>query len=72
MPYNPRHLLEKIIEIQNIVLEHQQRGATQMWTYRNVVYPRFYISESCFKRYMGRNAKRELKELNTEHEKDMG
>jgi hypothetical protein len=63
MANNPQYLLEKIIEIQNIVMEQQQRGVSQMWTYRHLIRPRFFISKGTFKRYMSRNAKRELKEL---------
>jgi hypothetical protein len=63
MPKNSQYLLEKIIEIQNIVIEQQQRGVSQMWTYHNLIRPRFFISKGTFKNYLARNAKRELKEL---------
>jgi hypothetical protein len=63
MAYNNQYLLERIVEVQNIVLEHTQKGVSQIWVYRNVIYPRFMISESTFKRYMAINAKKELKKV---------
>ena len=63
MAFSKRNILERIVEIQNITLEHKGKGYTQAWIYRNVVKSRFYISESTFKNYMCRNAKRELREL---------
>ncbi|MDR1155818.1 MAG: hypothetical protein LBL04_14020 [Bacteroidales bacterium] len=64
MAYNRRYILEKIVEIQNTVLEYSKKGASQAWIYRNVIRPKFFISYGTFKEYMTRNAKRELKELN--------
>ena len=61
--YNNKFLLNRIIEIQDIVLEHKNRGYTQVWVYRRVIKPRYHISESTFKGYMSRNAKGELKQL---------
>ena len=68
MAFNKRNTLERIIEIQNIVLEHQRRGVPQTWVYHNVVRKRFYIAYATFKNYMARNARRELKELNENEE----
>lgn len=64
MSYNKKYLLERIIDVQNIVLQHKENGATQEWVYRNVVRKRFHISHSTFCKYMACNARRELKELN--------
>ena len=63
MAYNSKNLLIRIIEIQNLTLEYQKKGATQKWVYRNVVKERFHVSYGAFKQYMGRNAKNELREL---------
>lgn len=63
MAYNQRNLLLKIIEIQNIVIKEQQRGATQRWIYKNLIKDRYFISEPAFNKYLARNAKRELAEL---------
>jgi hypothetical protein len=68
MAYSKTYLLERIIEIQNIVLEYGNKGYSQIWTFRHVIKPRFMMSEATFKKYMGRNAKRELKELNENEE----
>lgn len=63
MAYDKYHLLLKIIEIQELVKKEQKRGVPQTWIYRNLVRDRFYISETTFKTYLARNAKKELKEL---------
>jgi hypothetical protein len=70
MAYNPKHLLERIIEIQNIVLANRSTGNSQVWAYRHLVNPRFHISEATFKNYMSRNAKRELRELTEKSRRD--
>ena len=63
MGYNRRNILKRIVEIQNITLEHTKRGATQKWVYEHVVYPRFLISPSTYNSYLAVNAKAELKKL---------
>ena len=57
------NLLNRIVEIQKIVLENQVKGVTNIWVYKNLIYPRFFISLGTFNRYLVRNAKKELKEL---------
>lgn len=75
MAYNPRFLLNKIIEIQDIVKTLQQQGGarlssgqyvvyTQKYIYENFIRDQFHISFSAFNRYLGRNAKKELADLN--------
>lgn len=64
MAYNKRNKLERIVEIQNTVLEHKRRGATQLWVYQNIIYPQYRISYSCYNQYLAINAKRELERLN--------
>lgn len=49
--------------IQEIVLEHKARGASQTWIYLNVVNPLFFISKRTFDRYLSINAKKLLKDL---------
>ena len=63
MAWNNRFLLERIIAIQNLTLEHKARGATQIWIYENIIYPQFIISEQTYKQYLRRNAKKEYREL---------
>lgn len=65
-----KHLLKRIIAVQDTVIEHQKRGATQAWIYRNVVSSTFFISERTFNRYLCINAKKELKEIEHECEND--
>lgn len=60
------HLLKRIIEVQNITLEHTKRGVTQQWVYDNVIYPRFFIAQRTYYKYLGYPAKKEFKELERE------
>ena len=63
MAYNKKFLLQRIIEIQNIVLAEKGRGRSQVWVYHNIIAQKYLISEGSFNRYMGINAKAELREL---------
>jgi len=56
------HRLQKIIEIQNIVLEEKENGRSQAWIYDNIIIKRFFIAKSTFDKYMTINAKRILRE----------
>lgn len=63
MAYSRRNYLLKVKEVQCIYLEHQKNGATNEWIYLKVIYPRFLISRSTFYKYLGVNARKELKEM---------
>lgn len=63
MAYNKTKLLEKIIEIQNIVLAEKKRGLSQVYIYRNLIANKYFISESTFNNYLAINAKHELDRL---------
>ncbi len=63
MSYNRRNILQRMIDIQNIVLAHGERGVTQEWVYENEIYPLYKISRRTFYDYLGTNAKAELKKL---------
>lgn len=63
MGYNRRNILKRIIEVQNITLEHTKRGSTQKWVYENIIYPRFLISIATYNNYLAVNAKAELKRM---------
>ena len=64
MPYNKKNILQRIIDIQNIVLENQKKnGATQKWIYHNIIFPQYRISYSSYNGYLAFNAKKELKIL---------
>ena len=56
-------MLARMIEIQEITLEHTKRGVTQKWVYENIIYPRFYISQRTYYNYLAYPAKRELRNL---------
>lgn len=63
MGYNRRNILKRIVEVQNITLEHTKRGSTQKWVYENIIYPRFLISIATYNNYLAVNAKAELKKM---------
>lgn len=71
MAYNGRNLLNKIIDIQDTVLREQKRGATQIWVYNNIIYPKYIISFSTFNNYLSRNAKKELEEMDNRKKKQL-
>lgn len=64
MGYNREDFLKRIIEVQNITLEHTKRGVSQKWIYQNIIYPRFMISIATYYNYLAYNAKQELKTIN--------
>lgn len=63
MAYTRKNYLERVIDIQNIVLHHKQRGCTQIWIYENYVKNQYRIGKSTFDNYLSINAKNELKKL---------
>ncbi|WP_102981432.1 hypothetical protein [Chryseobacterium scophthalmum] len=67
MSYNRRNYLTRVIEIQNIVLEAQgqDRDVFLKTIYWEHIEPKYKISQRTFQSYLGINAKKQLKELNT-------
>ena len=63
MAYNKRNLYLKIIEIQNIVLRGQQRGASQKEVYYKEIEKVYFISIRTFYYYLTINAKAELRKI---------
>lgn len=63
MAYNRTNILNKILNVQNIVLEQKQRGVSQEWVYQNLIYPTYHISRTTFYSYLACNAKAEIKRL---------
>ena len=63
MAYNRKNVLNRIIDIQNITLEHTSRGVTQEWVFKNKIKPIFHISRATYYQYLATNAKAELKQL---------
>lgn len=63
MAYNRKNLLRKIIEIQNTTLEHTEKGVTQEWVYKNLIFPHYLISRATYYNYLAIPAKAQLKKL---------
>lgn len=55
--------MNRVIKVQDIVLEHKARGITQQWVYDNIISPTFGISIGTYYTYLACNAKAELKKL---------
>jgi hypothetical protein len=68
MAYNRRNVLQRMIDIQNITLEHTRRGVTQEYVYHHIVYPQYRICRKTYYSYLGAPAKMELKRLNAVHQ----
>ncbi len=61
MAYNNKNTLQKMVRVQNIVLEHKKHGVTQLYIYENIIKDMFLISYSTFNRWLAYPAKQELK-----------
>jgi hypothetical protein len=61
MSYNRRNLLQRIIDIQDIVLRHKLSGVTQKHVYEKIIFPTYKISFRTYNEYLAINAKAELK-----------
>lgn len=70
MAYSKRNLLNKIIEIQTIVLRESKRGVTQKHIYDTLIKNTYHISYSTFNNYLARNAKKELEQLDKQNAQD--
>jgi len=71
MAYNRRNILQRIIDIQNLTLEHTHKGVTQEYVYNNIIYPLYKISRSTYYSYLGTPAKRELKDMNLNQKRQL-
>ncbi len=60
MAYKSINRLRRIIEIQNLTLQYTQQGVSQEYIYRNIIYPRFFISRQTYYRYLAEPAKRKV------------
>ena len=65
MAYNNRNLLVKIVEIQNIYLQHKEEGVTGEFIYHKIIRPNYFISRATFYKYLRRNAKKELRYIDS-------
>ncbi len=71
MAYNRKNILKRIVDIQNTVLEHTNKGVSQEWVYNNIIAPNYRVSRSTFYSYLSVNAKLELKKLEEVHKLQM-
>ena len=55
--------IRRAMQVQEIYLEHTNKGVSNRYIYRKYIYPVYYISERTFYRYLARNAKKEIREL---------
>lgn len=63
MAYNRSNILNRIIDVQNITIEHTRRGVTQQWVYDHIIFPKYRISIGTYYNYLATNAKAELKKI---------
>lgn len=63
MAYQRKNYLEKIIEIQTIALKYNKQGLFYKEIYHTYIEKQYHISKRTFDNYLGINAKKELKEL---------
>ena len=70
MCYNNRNLLQKIIRVQDIVLEQKRKGVSQLFVYENMIRDTFLISYSTFNSWLAYPAKQELKHGKKKEEAD--
>lgn len=61
MAYNNKNTLQKIIRVQDLVLEQKRRGVSQVYVYENLIRDTYLISYSTFNRWLSYPAKQELR-----------
>lgn len=52
MAKSNRNFLTKIATVQKITLEYKEKGCTQEWIYKKLIYPNYFISRSTFYKYL--------------------
>lgn len=72
MAYNRINLLKKIIEVQELTLhQYHKVGLTYKEIYWQYIYPKYHICYRTFHTYLGTPAKKQLKELQENREKQL-
>lgn len=71
MAYNRVNILNRIIDVQNITIEHTKRGVTQQWVFEHVIYPKYFISIGTYYNYLACNAKAELRKIEANKAKQL-
>lgn len=66
MAYNQQNKYLKIIEIQDLTLALQKQGLTNVKIFELHVHERYHISKKTFDNYLGINAKKLLREYDTQ------
>lgn len=61
--YNRRNFLLRVIDIQKIYTEHHERGCTDVYIYKNYIYPTYKIGRTTFYNYLATPAIKDLKLL---------
>jgi hypothetical protein len=69
MAYDRENLLKKIVEIQDIVLEHKRKFVPQVRIFREYIEKQYHISYSTFNQYLSIPAHAQLKKLQAQKEK---
>ena len=70
MAYQRKYYLQRVLQVQETYLSQKEHGSTDTWIYRNIIEPQYHISMSTFRKYMGINARKELKELTEKQNED--
>ena len=70
MAYNRKNHLERIIEIQGVVLLHKRTFTPQSVIYEKYIKDVYHISASTFNAYLAINAKKQLTDLMSEKGKE--
>jgi hypothetical protein len=52
MPFCNKNYLTKIATVQKITLEYKEKGCTQEWIYRKLIFPNYLISRTTFYKYL--------------------
>ena len=66
MAYTNKNYINRVIDIQDITLEHTKRGVTQQWVFDNIIEPHYRISKRTYYKYLALPAKRMKREFATQ------
>lgn len=58
-----KNTLLKVLAVQEVYLEHKHEGVTNVYIFKKHIKPVFFISERTFYRYLGINAKKEIRQF---------
>jgi hypothetical protein len=52
MAKSNKNYLTRIATVQKITIEYKDKGCTQEWIYKKLIYPNYFISRSTFYKYL--------------------